>query len=221
MVLLNNLISDPWKIKNIIFDFGGVICDLDIKKTERKFQEFGPLRSPNTRNEKEQAAMWEDLVGSLETAAITPEEFRQAIREFYLSSPSDKAIDDAWNALLTGIPESRIRLLKDISSRYRIFLLSNSNRIHYQHFVEEFQQKSGYLNFDGLFEKAYFSFEVHIRKPSKEIFRLVLNNHGLVAGETLFIDDTLEHVLAAIHEGIIGYHLKDGADLASLFRSSL
>jgi putative hydrolase of the HAD superfamily len=163
--------------------------------------------------------MWEDLVGKYETGAITSAEFRQAIRDFYLSSPSDELIDEAWNALLNDIPEERLQLLEEVRKSYRIFLLSNSNPIHYQHFARKFSDQTGYQDMDGLFEKAYFSFNMGLRKPDPQIFRLVLQNHGLIASETLFIDDTREHTLSAGKIGIVGFHLKEGMTIRDLFKN--
>ncbi|HTX87711.1 MAG TPA: HAD family phosphatase [Bacteroidales bacterium] len=217
MAMLSTVVPSRDKIRNIIFDFGGVICDLDIPRTEKKFNAFGPPREIPPVNEKETTAMWEDLVGKLETGEITPAGFRSAIRDHYPSSPSDAAIDEAWNALLTGMPMARIHLLESIRRNYRIFLLSNSNEIHYQHFLKAFQQQTGYKDFDGLFEKAYFSFQVHLRKPDPAIFRLVLEQNGLIPSETLFIDDTEEHVRAANGLGVLGYQLKEGQDITGLF----
>ncbi len=217
MLVLNNLFPGYERIRNIIFDFGGVICDLDIKKTENKFKEFGPPMSSEPMTDEQQSGMWENLVGGLETAAISPAKFRQEIRNFYRSSPPDDAIDEAWNALLSEIPMHRIRLLEALKKNYRLFLLSNSNPIHYDYFLNEFKKNTGYLDFDGLFEKAYFSFNIHLRKPDPRTFHLVLNNHGLDPQETLFIDDTSEHIAAAGKVGIRGYHLQEGEDITNLF----
>ena len=132
----------------------------------------------------------------------------------------DKAIDDAWNALLVGIPEARIRLLEGIRKHYRIFLLSNSNEIHYLEYAERFRQQYGYHDFSAIFEKTYFSYQCHLRKPDPLIFKLVLNENNLTPSETLFIDDTLVHVKTACDLGITGYQLRDGEEITDLFYTS-
>jgi putative hydrolase of the HAD superfamily len=119
--------------------------------------------------------------------------------------------------LLLGIPEPRIRLLESIQETYRIFLLSNSNEIHYLKYREEFQRQYGYRDFDALFEKVYFSYLLHLKKPEPAIFKWVLNENKLDPAETLFIDDTLMHVEAARELGITGYHLREGEELSMLF----
>jgi glucose-1-phosphatase len=208
MKLLKNTIPNHDIIRNIIFDFGGVICDLDIPKTEQKFREFGPPKEKNPAEGKDSALRFDLLVEQYEKGLISSHEFRDVIRNHYQVPPTDETIDDTWNALLAGIPEKRIQLLEDIRHQYRIFLLSNSNEIHYHHYLQDFRIKSGLQDFDDLFEKAYFSFRIHLSKPGKEIFEYVLNDSVLVPSETLFIDDTLKHVETARSLGINGYHLE-------------
>jgi len=203
-------------IKNIIFDFGGVICDIDIRRTEEKFRDFGPAKQAGNLSKDKQSLQFDKLVGALETGNLSPQEFRGIIKNHYRKALSDEEIDDAWNALLLGIPGERIRLLEAVRKSYRIFLLSNTNEIHYRHYLKELQE-FGYTDFDQLFEKAYFSFRVRLRKPGQEIFQHVLADRQLVPGETLFIDDTLQHVESACTAGIHGYHLKPGEKLPSLF----
>ncbi|MCX6304597.1 MAG: HAD family phosphatase [Bacteroidetes bacterium] len=197
-------IVNPKSIKNLIFDFGGVICNIDVKLTERAFMELGltPF-DPRERSISDSAGIF----GDIETGAMDPRQFRDALRKFFRNPVTDDQLDDAWNALLLNIPEERIRLLENLRQNYRIFLLSNTNEIHYTKFLADFREQSGYAGFDDLFEKAYLSFRIGLRKPSPEIFRHVLKESNLDPSETLFIDDTLVHVEAAEREGIHAVHL--------------
>lgn len=219
MKLLKKSVPGYDKIKNIIFDFGGVICDLDIARTENKFREFGHARYAEDTTAADSSLRFGILVEQFEKGAISPDEFRKIIRDHYQIPPSDTAIDDTWNALLVGIPGYRLQLLEELRTHYRIFLLSNSNEIHYLHYLRIFQEISGYNDFNDLFEKAYFSFQIHLAKPGKEIFEFVLNDSRLLPEETLFIDDTLKHVETARMLTIYGYHLNllTGEDLKDLF----
>jgi glucose-1-phosphatase len=219
MRLLKNTVPKHEKIKNIIFDFGGVICDLDISRTEKKFREFGLVKPTGNIPKEDSSLRFDILIGQYEKGAITSEEFREIIKNNYQKTPTDAAIDETWNALLVGIPEQRIRLLEDIRNHYRIFLLSNSNEIHYRHYLLDFQEKSGLHDFTDLFEKAYFSFKIHLSKPGKEIFEFVLKDGQLNPSQTLFIDDTIKHIETARDLGINGYHLniKNGEQVLDLF----
>ena len=110
-------------------------------------------------------------------------------------------------------------MLEDIRNQYRIFLLSNSNEIHYHHYLHDFRIKSGFQDFDDLFEKSYFSFQIHLSKPGKEVFNFVLKESRLDPARTLFIDDTLRHIETARILGINGYYLdiEKGEQVMDLF----
>ena len=217
MLHLTSHIPHHTSIKNIIFDFGGVICDLDIQRTVEKFKEFGLPKAEFSGNPEEQDRQFELLVSTYETGLITSQQFRDVIRNHYQVPPSDQAIDNAWNALLVGISEPRIRLLESLRNPYSIFLLSNSNEIHFLKYREDFQQQYGYRDFDALFKNVYFSYRLHLKKPDPKIFKWVLKENKLDPAETLFIDDTLMHVEAARELGITGYHLREGEELTGLF----
>ncbi len=196
-------IVHPESIKNLIFDFGGVICDIDVKRSEKKFFNLGFKNFDPDYG----ISASKTLFDSLETGSISPQKFRDDIRNFFSIPPTDAQIDDAWNAMLFDIPEPRIRLLEKLCKHFRIFLLSNTNAIHYQKYIANFSQQYGYANFESLFEKVYFSYRTGIKKPSVEIFNFVLRDAGLIPDETLFIDDTLIHVEGARSAGIHAYHL--------------
>jgi len=206
--------SRPDVIENFIFDFGGVICNLDFKRTEKRFISLGFQIS-----DPEYAVSGSKIFDDLETGDISPKEFRDKLRRFFLNPVTDNQIDDAWNALLLDIPEPRIRLLEKLRKHNRIFLLSNSNVIHYQKYLENFRQQYGYPDFDALFEKAYFSFHLGCKKPSREIFTHVLDHVSLNPTKTLFIDDTLMHVEGARDAGIHAHHLRidQGEQIMDLF----
>ena len=215
-----HLISDipnHSSIKNIIFDFGGVICDLDITRTEKKFKAFGSPKPENLNPSHIMSQQFHILVENLETGAISPQHFREVIKNHYKTPPSDRAIDETWNAMLLTIPDKRIRLLEKLKNQFRIFLLSNSNPIHNEKYLQDFQQQAGYRDFNELFEKAYFSFHLGLKKPDKEIYQFVLADSRLNPVESLFIDDTLENVQGAEAVGINGYHLKNGTEIKDLF----
>jgi putative hydrolase of the HAD superfamily len=217
MLLLSPKIPNHSSIKNIIFDFGGVICDLDIQRTVEKFKTFGKPRIEDTATQEGKDQRFEHLVSNYETGLITSSQFRDVIRNYYQVSPSDQAIDDAWNALLVGIPAPRIRLIENLRNDYRLFLLSNSNEIHYMKYCEDLRQQYGYPDFDALFEDTFFSYHLHLRKPDPTIFRWVLDKSNLDPSETAFIDDTFINVKAALDLGINAYCLQEAEDITGLF----
>ena len=106
--------------------------------------------------------------------------------------------------------------VKEIKSKYRIFLLSNSNKIHFDKYNTDLQQEYKINEFDEIFEKAYFSFNMGMIKPNKDIFQFVLSQNNLKANETLFIDDSIQHINTAKELGLHTFHLEN-IDVVSLF----
>lgn len=190
-------------VKNIIFDLGGVILNLDFKKTEFAFAALGI----GNFNEYYTLQTAIPLFENLETGKIKPDIFYDEFRKLVKTELTNNEIMHAWNALLLDFPAERIDWLKEISKRYKIYLLSNTNEIHYNSFINTFKQQIGNYNFDDLFIKAYYSHRIGLRKPSKEIFETVLKNENLQPAETLFIDDSITNIDAAKLTGLQTIHL--------------
>jgi putative hydrolase of the HAD superfamily len=186
------------KIKNIIFDLGGVFLNLDFKQTELAFATLGV----GNFNEYYTLQTVSPVFERLEIGLITPETFYDEFRAIVNLPLTNEEIMHAWDALLLDFPPERIKWLKEIAKRYKIYLLSNTNEIHYNSFTKTFKEQIGNGNFDELFIKAYYSHQLGLRKPSKEIFQTVLANENLSAAETLFIDDSYANIETARSAGL-------------------
>jgi glucose-1-phosphatase len=200
-------------IKNIIFDFGGVIIDIDFWLSINAFVKLGAENFDDVYSQSRQS----DLFDELDKGTISADEFCRAMKKYLPSKVSKQQIIDAWNAILIGIPEHRIRLLEKVRTQYRIFLLSNTNIIHYPEYIAELQQKYGYKDLSNLFEKVYLSFDVNMRKPDAEFFKLVLKENNLLPEETLFIDDSEQNLPPAAALGMKTLFLPKGMDVCCLF----
>lgn len=198
-------------IKNIIFDFGNVLLNIDPARSAKAFMELGIKDGVDFWGSRSSS----DLLIGLEKGAITPDEFRKRALEMLVSGVTPQQVDEAWNALLLDLPPKRIEKLNELKAKYRLFLLSNSNQIHYECYMSRFENEFGF-SLDTLFEKLWFSHQLGMVKPHQEIFRFVLNDAGLNPAETLFIDDTLIHVEAARSLGIKAWHLEAGMDITEL-----
>ncbi|MCD4744985.1 MAG: HAD family phosphatase [Bacteroidales bacterium] len=199
-------------IKNIIFDFGGVIIDINHQLAENAFKDLGikhfdKLYSQLVQNE---------LFDKLERGFISAQNFRKKIKELIKIPVTDKEIDHAWNCLILDFPRERIKLLEKIKNKYRIFLLSNTNEIHYNLYIQKFKDEFK-KDFSELFEKTYWSFKIGMRKPDKEIFEFIMNQNKLKPSETLFIDDSIQHIKGAKKMRINTYFLKKGEDIVDIF----
>jgi putative hydrolase of the HAD superfamily len=185
------------KITSIIFDLGGVLYDIDTQRTAEAFARLGVEGFEEVYSLKHQA----HLVDELETGKTGREEFCLRIRQITGITADDAAIEKAWNALLIGMPEENIGLLKEVGRHYRIFLLSNTNEMHLAHIDREMQER-GIARLEDLFEKAFYSFRMGLRKPGVEIYTEVLRQAGIRGEETLFIDDNAANVAGAAAAGI-------------------
>lgn len=191
-------------IKNIIFDLGGVFLNIDFQLTNQAFINLGVLEFSEMFTQHFSNPLFE----LLETGKISEEEFYTAFRKESKTNLNNEQIKGAWNALLLDFPSERINWLKNISKKYRIFLFSNTNQIHYDCFIERFSMQYPGLDFDNLFVKAYYSQNLGLRKPYPESFQAILKEQDLQASETLFIDDTIKNIEAAKALGLQTVHLK-------------
>ena len=192
-------------ISTIIFDLGGVIMDIDVKKTLNAFSGLGLKNVHEYFGHGFAASFFSDH----EAGRITDEEFLQEIKKLLGGEVSDEAVIEAWNALLLRFPPERIALLTALKSRYRLFLFSNTNAIHQEKFNEIYRQSfPGEL--DALFEKAYYSHSLGQRKPDTAGFEHIIKENGLDPKHTLFVDDALMNVEGAIKAGLKGLYLPPG-----------
>ncbi|MGB7393763.1 MAG: HAD family phosphatase [Pricia sp.] len=200
-------------IKNIIFDFGDVFINLDKQIIFREMGNYGgkPELSPEmvVLNEK------------YEVGGITSDEFVQRLGQLYPDASRDEIIR-IWNGMLLDFPESRLQFLENLAKEgnFRLFLLSNTNALHIPH-VEKLMGSDRFHRFKNVFEKFYLSHEIHLRKPDPEIYKFVLNENGLKAEETFFIDDTLENTEAAGRMGIRSWNLQVGQEDIVQLKSKL
>ncbi|PKP30038.1 MAG: HAD family phosphatase [Bacteroidetes bacterium HGW-Bacteroidetes-16] len=201
------------KIKNIIFDFGGVILDIDPQLTINELINLG-LKNPEKLLT---SGFMEDIAAKFERGILTPEVFRTKLRNFLQVDATDQQLDEAWNALLFDIPSERIAVIEQVKKHYLTLLLSNSNEIHYDLFVRDLQLRFGYREFDELFHKAYFSFDLHLSKPNPEVYEFVINQHDLDPGKTLFIDDREDNIEVAQQLGFKTYLLQKPERVRDLF----
>lgn len=187
------------KIKNIIFDYGNVIFEIDFRIAQKTLTQIGIPNIENFFGHKGH----NNLFDNLETGLITPAEFRDGIRlEAQNPALTDAEIDAAWNSLLIGVPPNVHDVLLKVKENYRTFLLSNTNQIHYDYIMKYLKDEFDVENNDHLFEKAYYSQQMLKRKPHVEIFEKVIHENNLNPAETLFIDDTPGHLEGAKKAGL-------------------
>lgn len=185
-------------IKNIIFDYGNVIFDIEHQRTIQAFIDLGIQQENSFFGHLAQNPLF-DL---FEKGKISDEEFIAGIQQFSDKPLSREQIITAWNALLIGIRPGYLEHLMLVKNRYRTFLLSNNNSIHYAWILNYLQDQHNIASMESFFEKDYYSHLMGMRKPNADIFEFVLNAHELDPQETLFIDDSPQHIATATSLGI-------------------
>ena len=205
------------QIKNIIFDLGGVILDIDYHLTRDSFMNLGIVNFDELYSQKKQEHFFDDF----EIGKISELDFFDEIKKASKLNLSNSEIEDAWNALLQTIPEKRILWLEELKKKYRIFLLSNTNAIHIKAFTKYLHDSYGDDMLKEHFEKTYYSSEIGMRKPNKDIFEFVLNDNNLDINETAFVDDSAQHVEGAINIGLIGILLEKGEKVEEVLEEKI
>jgi HAD superfamily hydrolase (TIGR01509 family) len=193
-------------IRHIILDFGGVIINIDYKKTEEAFVKLGITDFAELYSQKEQT----ELFNQLETGKIGRAEFVAAIKKLTKKEISEQQIIDAWDAMLLDIPLRRLQILQQLQLHFDLFLLSNTNEIHEEAFNKMLKSLCGFNSMGVFFDKVYFSHRLGMRKPDKEIFQFILDETGINPEKTLFVDDSPQHIETAKTLGIQTIYLEKG-----------
>ncbi|TLV03800.1 HAD family hydrolase [Dyadobacter luticola] len=193
------------QIKNIIFDLGDVILNIDVPVASKSFAEL------SGREQSEILTIFKenDLFRQFETGTLDEAGFRNFIRHILdFSDLSDEAIDTAWNSLLLDLPPERVELLKKLKETYRIFLLSNTSSIHITQVNKILEASTGIEKLEDLFEIVFLSYEMGLMKPDTRIYEKVLEQAGIKAEETLFLDDNFDNIQGANQVGINTIHVQ-------------
>ena len=201
-------------IKNIIFDLGGVIINIEPQKTYDAFLQL----SGNILNQNNDSLDSIELFSQYERGVISTSEFIKNIQHQYCPNASPKEIIDAWNAILLDIPQERNDLLLQLKSKYNTFLLSNTNELHRLEIDKQVQDNFSLNGLNAYFQKAYFSYEMKLQKPEDEIFLQILKEQNILPEETLFIDDTPKHLNTANRLGIKTFKATSEENINSLFQ---
>ena len=193
-------------IKNLIFDLGNVLYDIDFKKMNAAFESIG-IKGIDTHFTLHKS---HQLFLDLEMGFVNEQEFFDGFRILANLPLTNEQIIYAWNALLVGFRKNSIQWVKDNNQLFNTFLYSNTNQIHCDHFLPQFEKEVANYPFESLFKTPYYSHKMWQRKPDPKSFIYLLEKEGLTAEETLFIDDNEPNIIAAASVGLKVLHLKEG-----------
>lgn len=200
-------------IKNIIFDLGKVLLNLDFNASILAFQKLG-LKTDVLDNKQ---AYSDPVFYELEVGKVTPKEFCSRVRNV-LNNPNatDLQIEDAWFAMILDIPASRVKVVQELNNNYNVYLFSNTNKIHIERLHRAFKAEHG-IDFPSLFVKDYYSHEIHERKPDLLSYQKVIELSGINPEESIFIDDLEKNIIGAQQSGLKTFWLKEGMELTEIF----
>lgn len=206
-------------LENIVFDFGGVLLDIDYQKTYTALSELLNIEFNINSITPEMTTVLADF----ETGKINIETFLWNIQRLAKNEvPIGQAVIKAWNAMLLGWNPSKFNFLLSLRQRYKVYLLSNTNELHLDWVLRDLKTKHEINDFDNrFFDKTFYSHIIGLKKPDREIFEFVTNDLNLDVQKTLFIDDLLPNIEAASHYGWQTYHHNPSDDLIEIFTEKL
>jgi len=190
-------------IKNIIFDLGGVLLNLDFKLTQQAFINLGIADFEGYYSKAKQVGVFDDF----ETGTISENEFCDELRALWGISKTNAEIIEAWNSMLLDFPIARKKLLLALKSKFSTSLLSNTNETHIRGFIPILKADLNEDSLSPLFHAVYYSNEIGFRKPNAAAFEHVLAQNNYLASETLFLDDSIQHIEGARKCGIKAVHI--------------
>lgn len=199
-------------LKNIIFDLGGVLLDIDYQKTKEAFETLGF----DHFDEMYTQYTADPVFAELETGFLTADAFYNHVKPAGKKGITKKEIINAWNAMLLDFRLESLIFLASLKKNFNLYLLSNTNAIHLEAFTNIFNSQTPYASFDAFFIKTYYSHLVGLRKPNKDIFEFVLEDAGIYPGDTLFIDDSYNNIETAKKMGFKTHLLKPGEKIETL-----
>ncbi len=206
-------------LPHLLFDFGGVLIDIDYAATPAAVRRLS--RSGHAA-EFSQAAQAE-LFDKFETGHLTPAEFRDGLRAAYDLEATDAELDAAWHAMLLEVPAERLAYLAQLRAQgYQTALLSNTNALHIAEINRRLAAQYGLRHgIADCLDRVFYSQEVGWRKPGEEIFRHALAEMNWRAEDVLFIEDSPQHVATARRLGLRVLHLAPPLSLLTALPEAL
>ena len=209
---INHSKMQKQKIKDVVFDFGGVIMELDRSQAVKKFIEIGIDNA-------------EDLIGlyhqqgvflEVEDGTIDREGFYAKMREICGKDIPSEKMDEGWLAFITDTPQYKLDFINELRSKYKVSMLSNTNPIIMGWAKSEEFTEAG-RPVDAYFDELYLSYEMKVVKPSRKIFEMMIEQSGMNPSETLFLDDGAGNIAIAKEMGFHTYQPANGEDWRHVF----
>ncbi|MCE2822043.1 MAG: HAD family hydrolase [Bacteroidota bacterium] len=198
-------------IKNVIFDFGNVLFDLDLPSIERNLQQLMGSGFEQAREKLLRNRVFE----LYETGGMTSAEFLDHIRMSAPEPPAPEVVRDIWNSIFLEMPAHRFTMLQELRQKYKVFLLSNINELHERWIADYMVRVHGIHDYESrYFDGVYFSHLIRLRKPDTAIYEYVLADAELNPAESVFFDDVEANIEGARTVGITAFLHPVGSEIA-------
>lgn len=198
-------------IKAVVFDMGGVLLNLDFDKCIKEFQERAGFMDIagylDTYHQK-------GFIGDLEGGVISEDEFYDECLRHCAPGTSRQVAYECFISLLVGLNKPLMEMLKRLRKDYRLYLLTNNNPLSRRAFDKMVLEEMG-LKSDDIFTHQFYSYEMKLQKPCREIFEKTVEGIGCRPEEILFVDDSPANCAAAEEVGIKTLLYTPGADVSA------
>jgi putative hydrolase of the HAD superfamily len=191
----------------VIFDFGGVLYEIDFHNCETTFNNMGVPDFDKHYSKASQSGLFQDF----EKGLFPVTEFLNKLNTQIEVQLDKEKVISAWNSLLVGYLDKNLSVLTEMSKDYNLILLSNTNEIHHAQFSRELAELHN-KKFEELFDEVIFSHQVKMRKPDVEVYDLV-KSHIPNNSKVVFIDDSIQNVESAEKAGITSFHFAQNQSL--------
>lgn len=196
-------------LRNIIFDLGGLFIDVYMERTQAQLEQLTGCKLDNQLASLKSAGLFD----AYEKGEMSSADFLQRLQSALPVQLTLAEIATAWNAVLGDFHRERLVGIQPLRSRFKVFLLSNTNDLHVGGFEDILEKKYGFRSLEPYFDQVYYSQRMGMRKPDPAIYHQVLLENGLNAGETLFIDDSPANLIGAKQIGLHTAHHAPNADI--------
>lgn len=203
---------DLSNIKVLLFDFGGVVVDINRDNAVQRFKKIGVEQADSILDTYKQSGIFLQL----EEGILTPGEFYDALRELTGKAIPSEQIDYAWMGFFPSVNQERLDFINELRKKYRVCLLSNTNPIVMGWARSERFSQAG-MPLDAYFDKLYLSYQMGMVKPKHEIFEQILKSENITPDQIMFFDDGPANVEIASSMGFGTQLVAEGQDFRSLF----
>ena len=196
------------QIKNVVFDFGGVIIDIDRDRAVKKFVEIGVKDADNLLDKYHQKGIFLEI----EDGRIDAESFRLKLSEICGKELTYKEVELGWRGFVTAVEQYKLDYLNILRQRkYNVYILSNTNP-YIMGWARSREFTSAGRPLDDYVDKIYASYEVKCVKPDRGIFEYMIKDAALNPSETVFVDDGASNISIGKVFGFVTLQPANGED---------